>query len=677
MAEDLTNVYDILFPSPPPLKEIAAISIALGLWRQEINSHRIKNTLNQLNLEQDILSSDSLPRIPATIIPLIKIYIRRAGLSIRQWVDDHSIYHENLFRTEIFNDFTDFVGDFDGTIHYVRTARRLVQCDRIDNILRFKIACWYCFEDDIIRIWPSVSNDVKYTNVSFSSIPLPYYWICRLKNQLYKLPRSNSAGRSVEEQIFRNSSNSSHAWSLKEYFWNRFDVDSRMRIAKKPPVNFTKIFSRYLLAKFNELELDEFVKGAAYWFIAALLNCKSSSKLIYVRASPNNDDFQSRALYFRAMWVLIKNRMDGRRIFRLIRRIARMLYSLMMSIDTSVYCELWNTIPDNVKPEVIRSISEENSLFTQEYSYYGEVGTHSSGLFNFLLTMLSDASVEEKNQFWSKNWIRLINRLAITELNQLLSLCFNDDENKIIEFKTTSLTTLQSTRTRCSKLLNDLSFKELNEYLNFCYPDEQTRKTMCVSLLSEEFKLNYLNLGKVSPLLRDFINDAYDDVNLATDFKTQLLFSPSLLSTFKNFIDSRTNNYLDFHHVLLAIDILAPSEQIARDFKKLHIYPIFERKLRGGFLLWFAEGQFLNFLRECLGSDDEIASFKETLSMDEIVQRMIRTAMTASFIVYGGPKYNSFLEQLLEWYFNTPQALEEFKAKYADDDVFVMLTTRT
>ncbi|XP_065213596.1 uncharacterized protein LOC135840818 isoform X3 [Planococcus citri] len=669
MAEVLTNVYDILFPSPPPLKEIAAISIALGLWRQEINSHRIKNTLNQLNLQQDILSSDSLPCIPATIISFIKIYIRRAGLSIQQWLHDHDTYHKILFGKEILNDFIDFVGDFDGTIHYVRTARRLVLCDRIDKILKFKIACWYCFEDDILQMWPSVSNDVKYTNVSFSSIPLPYYWICRLKNQLYKLPRSNSAGESVEEQIFRNDF---PAWSLKEYFWNRFDVDSRMRIAKKPPVNFAKIFSRYLLAKCNELEIDEFANGRAYSFIAALLKCKSNLTYRSTGAYFNDDDFQSRALYFRAMWALIKIRMNGGKIFRLIRRIAQMLYKLQEPIDVSVYCELWNTIPDNVKPEVTLAISRETSFLWSQYSYsfHGELNKsiHSSFLFDFLFTMLSDATVEEKPKFWSNNWIRLIDRMSITELNQLLSLCFDHDENKIIEFKTTSLTALQSVRTRCSKLLNDLSFEKLNEFLNFCYPDQQTRKTTCVNLLSEEFKLNDDNLEKVSPLLRDFINDAFDDVNLATDFKTQLIFSPSLLETFKQFI----NNYADFHRVKLVIDILAPSEQIACDFKKLHLVPIFEQKLRAGSLVVSAEGEFLNFLRECFGSDEEIARFKETLSMDEIVQNMIRTATTA----YGGPKYNSFLQQLLEWYFNTPQALEEFEARYADDDVFVMLTTR-
>ncbi|XP_065213607.1 uncharacterized protein LOC135840818 isoform X13 [Planococcus citri] len=649
MTEVWTNVYDNLFPSPPPLKEIAAITIALRLWRQEINSHRIKNTLNQLSLQQDILSSDSLPRIPATIISFIKIYIKRAGLSIKQWLDDH----RNIFGREIFNDFIDFEGDFDGSIHYVRTAKRLVLCDRIDKIVRFKLACWYCFEDDIVQIWPSVSNDFKVTNVSFSSVPLPYYWMCRLKNQMYKLPRPNIAGQTVEKQIFRNDF---PAQSSKEYFWNRLDVDTRLRIPREPHEHFAKIYSRYLLAKCNELELDQFVKEGGYRFITTLLNCKGSC---------TNDDFQCRARYFRAMWPLVKNRMGGKRIFRLIRRIAQMLYNYMRApIDTSVCCELWNTLPDHVKPEVTLAISKEN-LFQTLYSYPG-VHTNSSSLLNFLFAVLSDAQVEEKNQFWSINWIKLMDVMCTTQLNQLLILCFDDDADKITEFKTTSLNALGNIRVRCSKLLYDLSLEDLNEFLNFCYPDEQTRKSIRLNLLVEDFKLNYSNLKKVSPALIDFINDTYDDVNLATDFKTQLLFSPSTLGLF-----GQMNFDVNRRAILSAIDIIAPSQQIARDFKKLHIFPIFERRLRTGSLLEFAEGEFSNFLRECLGSDDEIARFKETLSMDEIVQSMIRVA-TAS----GGPKYNSYLVQLLEWYFDTPQALEEFKARYADDDEFVMLTTR-
>ncbi|XP_065213600.1 uncharacterized protein LOC135840818 isoform X7 [Planococcus citri] len=658
MAEDLTNVYDILFPSPPPLKEIAAISIAFRLWRQEINSHRIKNTLNQLNLEQDILSSDSLLRIPATIISFIKIYITRAGLSIKQWLDDHSHSQLNIFGREILNDFIDFVGDFDGTIDYVKTARRLVLCDRIDKILRFKIACWYCFEDDILQIWPSVSNNVNLTKFSSSPIRLPDYWICKLKDKLYRLPRSNRAIQ-LEDEIFRN--NNFLAWSSVEYFWNHLDVDSRMRIAKAPPVNLAKIFIRYLLAKLNELELDEFTQEGAYRFIAALLACTCTS----------NDDFQSRALYFRAMWVLIKTRMNGRKMFRLIKRIAQRLYKLTDPIDTSVFCELWNTIPDNVKPEVTRAISKENPLFTPGlYFEFIEPPIHSSGLLDFLFAMLSDASVEEKKQFWSNNWRMLIDLMGPTQLDQFLSLCFDDDENKITEFKTTTLFALENIRGKCSRLLKNLRFEELNDFLSYCYPNEQTLKSIRLNLLVEEFKLNDYNLEKVSPLLRDFINDAFDDVNLATDFKTQLLFSPSLMETFEIFI--YTNSFENFHNIMLVIDILAPSEQIARDFKKLRIFPKFEPTLRAGSLVVSAEGELLNFLRECLGTDEEIARFKQTLSMDEIVQSMIQTAIT----VCGGPKYNPFLEQLLDWYFDTPQALDEFKARYADDDEFVMLTTR-
>ncbi|XP_065213561.1 uncharacterized protein LOC135840799 [Planococcus citri] len=395
MAEVWTHVYDNLFPSPPPLKEIAAITIALQLWRQEIYLYYIKNASGQPNLEQDIVSSDPLPRIPATIISFIKIYIRRLGLSIKQWLDDHRKFQQNIFGNEILNDFIDFVGDFDGSIHYVRTARRLVRCEQIDKIFRFKLACWYCFEDDIVQIWPSVSNDVKFSNVSFSSVPLPHYWMCKLKNQLYKLPRPNVAGQSVEKQIFRNDFSS---WSLKEYFWNRLDVDTRIRIPKEPRVNFAKIFIRYLLPKCNELELDQFVKEGVYRLIPALLKCQVGC---------TNDDFQCRARYFRAMWVLVKNRMSGEKIFRLIKKIAQMLYNLREPIDTSVYCELWNTVPDHVKPEVTRAVSEENSLFRVEYSRE-KVDIHSSGLFNFLFTMLSDASAEEKNLFWSKNWRMLI-----------------------------------------------------------------------------------------------------------------------------------------------------------------------------------------------------------------------------------------------------------------------------
>ncbi|XP_065213602.1 uncharacterized protein LOC135840818 isoform X9 [Planococcus citri] len=663
MAETLSNdVYDILFPSPPDLKEIAAIAIAVELWRQEINAHRIKNTLNQLDLQQNIISNASMPNLPTTILSLIEKYVERIGSSIGVWLKNNG--DNRLFKKEIFNDFIDFAADFDGSIHSVRTARRLVLSDRIDNVLKFEIACTYCFEDDILRIWPLVSTQIKLRKIGFYPNPVLYYWVCKLKNQFYKMPRTYDAysrEQSIEERVI-DFHRFNYAWSTVEYFWNRLDVTRRIRVERRGIFVFPKIFCRYLLSKFNEIELDHFVNKAGYSLFASLLRCDSIQPHF------------ATGLHVRATWTIVKHMIRHKTFNTLIVQIIKELYNLYNPIDISAYCELWNTAPDNLKPPVCRAISRVNDLFDTITNYCGRY----SFLFEFLSAILSDPSVESKNIFWNTRGLELLslNLLSRDEFVQLLSLSFDNDENLIIEFKQTLSFNLETIRSECSKLFKKLSFEELNNFLNFCCLDEQTSRNIRQSLLPEKFELKSENITNVScrVQLHDFINDAFNNPNLAASFKTLLLSSSTTVKIFEEL--NKSKNGGNFLHIVRFIDTFAPSEEIGSDLKRRHVFSVFERMLRDGSscLLQFEEGEFLSFLRECLGNDDRIAQFKDTLSVDQIVQNLSRYITTETHI--SNLKYCSFVVQFLEWYFVTPQALDEFKSRYADDDEFVVLITK-
>ncbi|XP_065213597.1 uncharacterized protein LOC135840818 isoform X4 [Planococcus citri] len=668
MAEVFTNVYDILFPSPPALKDIAAIAIAVQLWRQEINTHRVRNTLNNLKLRENVLSSNSISRIPATTMSMIEKYAKRVGLSIENWVDDHYLYLSSSFSKESLKDFIDFVADFDGSIHYVRTAKRFVQCNLVEQIFRFKMACSYCFEDDILQIWSSVSShdDLKLTKHLFHSNPRMYYWICRSRNQMYKLPRSFARSRSVEEEIFCRSHRTFFQfsiWSSAEYFWNILDSDARIRVITDQEVRFHKPY-RYLLSKLNGVELEKFANTKAYKVIYDLIcgECVLTCDQSYF----NSNNVEDRFPYIMAIWNYIKDKMNENNFFLLIQKMFRS-YRDYLPISIPIYCKLWRTAPEHLKAHVIREFFLNDLLFHRDEN---TKRVDIDGLF--LSTALTDASAEDKSSFWNKHWRSLMDVIGTKQLDQLMRLCFSDDKNKIVEIKLNSLSEWENIRETSSRLLNDLSMEDLNYFLNFCCPDEQTRRNIRLNLLVEEFKLDVKNIPKIKPLLNDFINDAYDDVNLAADFKTQLLFSPTTKEKFTELIDSYSCN-TNFQHEVPFIDILAPSEEVARDLKKLYVIPLLRQKLiAGNFSSHNVENEFLNFVSECVSDQGQIAKFKETLSIDEIVENVIRSALPGK----GKPSYNSFLVQFLEWFFVTPQALEEFKAKYAIDDVFIVLTTK-
>lgn len=46
MTEIVSNLYDLIYPSPMTLKEIASGAVAVELWRWELNQYSVKNNLN-------------------------------------------------------------------------------------------------------------------------------------------------------------------------------------------------------------------------------------------------------------------------------------------------------------------------------------------------------------------------------------------------------------------------------------------------------------------------------------------------------------------------------------------------------------------------------------------------------------------------------------------------------
>ncbi|XP_065213539.1 uncharacterized protein LOC135840785 isoform X2 [Planococcus citri] len=660
MAEVTSNVYDLLFPSPPDLKELATISIAVKLWCQEINTHRIKNTLSELDLEQDILSSSSMPGLPSSILSDIEKYVKRFGMSIQAWLK----FHERIFKNEIFNDFIDFVGDFDGTIHYIRTGRRIVRCDRVDDVLKFNIACRYCFEDDILRIGPLVSDYVKKLSISRDRCSLPFYWVCRLKNQQYKIPFSNL---SFEEDILGaravtfNSLSSSLTWSSVEYFWNCLDVNAQTRIAMTQhyAAHFTRIFCRYLIQTFDEVLLDRFVKEKA---------CQILTESLHTPLFRND----SRRHYITATWEFLKNKINTSTFVLLVKSIVENLCRGNQVNKKSVYEELWTTTPDHLKQRAIQTISKDISLISIHYRpelVDMRIG-RDPDLFAFLYAVLSDASAEDRRIFWKTHWSNLMHVLLMKSLNQLMSLCFGNDENEIVKFKLDSLSKLKNVGKNIGLgLLSKRYFEDLNELLNFCSSDEGSRGKFKRNLL-KHFKFTYEDSKLEYDGLNDFINDAYDNASQNAEFRTRLLSTPS------HSINEVLSVYCSagrFHHAIQFIEALAPSEQVALDVKRCQIFPRLQQILRErAALIQFEERQFLNLLRDCLNSDDRIARFKQTFNADEIVKNVIVASMSR----LDDYKYNCFLVEFLEWYFITPQALDEFRSRYADDEVFVLLTTK-
>ncbi|XP_065216373.1 uncharacterized protein LOC135842711 [Planococcus citri] len=285
MNETESNVYDLVYPSPVTLKEISSIVVAVQLWRKEICPHieKERRKLNvKLNLkENDIRLRNVIPNLPSAIYDYLEEYVEIFRVSILRWLNYH---RENIFTScdygslkNILIRFHDFSWDWNGTIHYARTAKRMILCDQFDEDEKFKIACLYCFEDDIKRIWPSVSSNMDWSSIDFDHFPQLFYWICFLRNELDKVP--NPRNVSIDEAMLYKCKSQSVNDSFVKYFWDRIPFDKQAQIVIERYVTWSLIFCRFILQKLNKHNLEMFLNAKGAVFLGFLLYFGDASEL--------------------------------------------------------------------------------------------------------------------------------------------------------------------------------------------------------------------------------------------------------------------------------------------------------------------------------------------------------------------------------------------------------------
>lgn len=71
-----------------------------------------------------------------------------------------------------------------GTIDRAKTAQVLVKDENLGAIMRYKLACFYCLEDDIQKLSKEIPEDFGLTSSIHKNIPLNlvFYWTCKMKN---------------------------------------------------------------------------------------------------------------------------------------------------------------------------------------------------------------------------------------------------------------------------------------------------------------------------------------------------------------------------------------------------------------------------------------------------------------------------------------------------------------
>ncbi|XP_065209130.1 uncharacterized protein LOC135837693 [Planococcus citri] len=654
MTETTSNVYDLTFPSPITLEKISSIVVAVELWRKEICAQLESKRSHELDFRNNIQLRTILPNLPSTIRSSLEEYIDTFRNSIVRWQKYH---YPNVFdgsgSMDVLSRFDDFAWDWDGTIHEVRTAKRMILCDLITEDEKFKIACLYCFEDDIKQIWqsPFVSETMKDLNkIDFYTCPQQYYWICYLRNELHRIP--NLYNVPIDELMI-DTLNDYRTHSSMMYFWNRLPSDCQLRV--DICYHAIVVFARFILPKLNEHQMDIFVAAHGYDLILHLL--KYEPRLVHVLPT----------------WMCIRSRMDtGQFRFFIYSTISMTegehLHSQSM---TNVFSEIWESVPQHFKRSALDLVLHCDQLFC----FRNRFRRSCSRGVKFLIVVLQDAAFEERNIFWLERWQNLIFCAPVEDLVDIMKLSFRN-ENEITLFKENVMSIYENIAQGCALLLKRGMFEELNEFLFVCCLDERNRMDMKPRLLRSNYvgenSVLTIDVVRNNKLLNEFIDDVFqNDADFGVEFRNQLRSSPVTQKCLLECIQWG-GELVHLNHLMEFVDTFHPDEQDAVPMKK-RLFEHFKEYLIDGRILRFNGDQLEAFLFWLLGSADEVIKFKQSVPVEDIFRTMIRTHSQPRRM--AGDDGNEFklkfparLDRFLMWYFNKDEEeIEKFTRLFPDE----------
>lgn len=366
MSRKRRVVYDMVFPSAPLLENLALSAVAIALWRREIIIHRTDKSLDKLNPNDPSADErDQWPRIPvksiihapSKIIFAIEKCTESIGKSIRKWLSYHYEYVFRNHRTicsDVFNDFDDLVCDFDDTIHFDRTAKRMLKSDGISRVEKFQIACLYSFEEEIARMAFTENEDEEPIDINrmveeLPSVQVNYirYWIAYL-------------GQISGEEYFEEDLNFNYVfddpyvgnWSLIKHAWSNLESFERLQA-----VNFIFsfhpiIFTRYVFLKWYTRKFSSTIDEAAFVLLIANLVLERLRNYAMAVLMHAYDKLTKKFFFYLFNEIFCEQRFDDDDWEEIV----------------SIVCDIWKNAPDDSKQSMIRTIRHILSNET-EYNF--------------------------------------------------------------------------------------------------------------------------------------------------------------------------------------------------------------------------------------------------------------------------------------------------------------------
>lgn len=426
------NVSAVFHTSPRTLQELASMRLAFHIWLEKFAEvYARKSSLPYLELTELQFKADMLIGVPVAIREMIESYFPIIAVALNRWLCVHAIKVLHYFIGDLlFKHFDWVVFGGNGTIHFKDSISNILEDDSLDNRSRFEMACVYCVEEKINVLWPLVCDKLCIDDMKFDyNTFMMYYWICRKRGELNRLPLNNYSNSIEHLMIQKCCAHPSYSyWLAIEYFLSLLDPDDRLQqINDLFRSNVIDEYVRYLLPYFDAPAQRHVLNSNGTRILRAFVETRdlfdyAFQSWLYIRDFITGDQFYAEVIQ---VFVLHRNTNYYR-------------YKKVQVYDykyiEEMLAEIWSSSPDRLKEFILNfhllGILHEMSTFR------GDLIKNLSRDISFVLAMLSDADIELRKKFWKQNWSKWIEGVSSTHLNRLMDLCLVNTE-AIDDFKKT------------------------------------------------------------------------------------------------------------------------------------------------------------------------------------------------------------------------------------------------
>lgn len=395
--------------------------------------------------------------VPNEVYQMIERSVIQMASELWTWIYCHCNVFVNHTTLEIIfvHCLDNFVWYTDGTLCHEETAKNLIKSSKLDDFDKFSVACEYCMEAEIRRLWPWVQLDNRIREIRYPQQDMLYYWKYNLKNKLYKVPARETI---IETKPFHN------ALSL-EYFWQFLNPDERVLKISQMISNTPECVPALLciLPKLKDEELNE------------LILTKGSDLMMSVIET------MCRPLYIFQVWSLMKDIISCDQFYTIFLLIFKHECEICASTNFNYefYYEferIWTSAPDRLKQHALTALVSDASTFFQFYRKF--TPKKLARPMNFLTFVLKDAPYEQRKLIWQDGWRDLIYGVNPRYLKKLMEVCL--DENDIVKFKESEFMYFLNLKDYCMLLLANSCVNELEIFLDFCASSNPEKKRFLV-----------------------------------------------------------------------------------------------------------------------------------------------------------------------------------------------------